>query len=207
MSDAADVEVAPKRGRGRPKGPPKPPKEKKQRGRPKEDNPKTTHAPFTKLVTNAVTELNQGVGGQGGWRPRGVSKIAVVKYIMANEPECTDKVKVARSVRVALKKLIDQKVLVAPKGPVGKFKLTATEKSVASPKKTPKKSEGKRTKVKKSPKKVKKPALKVKLATPKKAAKKAAAKSPGRPKKVAAKSPAKTPVADKKPRGRPKKVQ
>ena len=66
--------------RGRPAGPPKPPKEKKPRGRPKGEGPrapKPTHAPFVKLVEQAIESL---------YERKGVSKQAIVRYIMSKEP-------------------------------------------------------------------------------------------------------------------------
>ena len=67
--------------RGRPKGPPKPPKAPKEKKPkvPKEPAVKPTHAPFTKLVETAVRAL---------YEKKGVSKAAVVNYIMAKEPVC-----------------------------------------------------------------------------------------------------------------------
>lgn len=210
--------------RGRPKGPPKPPKAPKEKKpkEPKAPRVKPTHAPFTKLVEDAVRAL---------YEKKGVSKALVVNYIMANEPECSDKIKVSKSVKTAIKRLVLQEVLVAPtKGKaqnwgqmlVGRFLLSDKGKKAEKPKPA-----GKRGKPKGSPKKAKpakakgtpkkaKPALKVKLASPKKAAKKKSAgsakkksavspkKAAGSPKKAAATS--QKPAA-KKGRGRPKKTQ
>jgi len=199
--------------RGRPKGPPKPKKTPMKRGRKPTGiaKAKPTHAPFVKLVNDAIQALQIE-------DKKGASKIAIVKRIMDEEPEeCSDKVAVVRSVRVALKKLLAQKVIVAPKGPLGKYKLVKSESNTSVKKSErkskgrgrPKKSEGVRTK---KPKKVEgKTPKKAKSAsaTPKKAksAKKAkgATKTPkGRPKKEGA-TPKPAYVPTGKPRGRPKK--
>ena len=76
------------KGRGRPPGPPKPPKPPKspkmkaavKKHGPKPTGlPKPTHAPFTKLVTSALTILQLE-------EKKGASKIAIVKHIMDEEP-------------------------------------------------------------------------------------------------------------------------
>lgn len=231
MSDAEDyqseeemqveAEVVEKRGRGRPKGPPKPPKEKG--GRPKsynitkEKKAKPTHAPFTQLVTSAIQVLHE---------KKGVSKVAIVKHIMESEPECTEKDKVKRSVGVALKRLLLQGTLTMPKGHVGKIKF-AVKEDEGRPKKAkgegkgrgrPRKAEGEspKKKIAKSPKKKISSKLFGKAKEGdgfrvKKAAKKASAYVPsgkprGRPKLTDA-TPKKAKSAYVKtglPRGRPK---
>jgi hypothetical protein len=145
--------------RGRPKGPPKPPKERKSLGRPKgSGGPKPTHPPFAILVVKAVTELNE---------KKGSSKIAIVKYVMAEVPELTDKDKVSKSVKTALKRAVEQKTLVAPKGTIGKFKLSDKAPKAKKVKKAKTPSKVKKVK---SPKKVKASPKKVKKVTPKKKA-------------------------------------
>jgi len=185
--------------RGRPKGPPKPPKEPGPgRGRPRGSGtagPKPS-APFITLVKKAVVAMPE---------KKGVSKIAIVKHIVDNEPEL-QKAAVVKGVKKAIAKLVDQKVLEAPKGMLGKFRVPRN--APAKPK-SPKK-------VKKSPKKL--------VVKNKAALKKTPSKGRGRPKgsldktprapkstegvrkKIKlvkpAKSPAKPPSG--KPRGRPK---
>lgn len=209
--------------RGRPAGPPKPPKEKKPRGRPKGEGPrapKPTHAPFVKLVEQAIESLYQ----KGG-----VSKQAIVRYIMSKEPECVDKVKTNKSVKIALKRLVEKGALEAPGGKnVGKFKKVG-EKARGRPKTGESPAKAKKTGSKKSPAKAKKTlkiALKMKpkkAKTPsKKNPKKDTPKKKGRPKKTdetpkakgqrgrpkkTGETPKKTPNKPKGKRGRPKKTE
>jgi len=192
--------------RGRPKGPPKPKKTPMKRGRKPGSGiqkAKPTHAPFTKLVTEAIQILQLE-------NKKGASKIAIVKHIMDEEPECSEKAAVVKSVRTALHRLLAQEAIVAPHGLMGKIKLvnsdskTTVKKSASKGPGRPKKSEGVRTKKAKStyvPSGKPRGRPKKDAATPKKAA--------STPKK--AKSAASTPkkaksayVPSGKPRGRPK---
>merc|ERR1712228_166354 len=93
-------------------------KKKAGRGRPKGTGTgiravKPTHAPFPKLVELAMDDL---------YEKGGISKVAIVKHIMNENPECSDKAKVGKSVKTALKRLVAQGDLEAPNGAVGKFK-------------------------------------------------------------------------------------
>lgn len=205
--EAPKVDVVSKKPRGRPPGPPKPPKEKKQRGRPKgEPKAAPNHAPFQKLVEQALDDIYQ----KGG-----VSKRAIVSHIMAHEPECQDKLKVQKRVKTVLRRMVTLEVLIAPKAAVGKFRRSDDTGDRGRPKGSVKKDSDK----KKSPKKAKK-APKASPAKPKKLKVKLAAgksadgtpKKRGRPKKTEGKaaSPAKAAKATtpgKGKRGRPKKVQ
>jgi len=221
MSTEEEAPIVVKK-RGRPAGPPKPPKEKKPRGRPKGEGPrapKPTHAPFVKLVEQAIESL---------YERKGVSKQAIVRYIMSKEPECVDKVKTNKSVKIALKRLVEKGALEAPGGKnVGKFKKVG-EKTRGRPKKGESPAKAKKT-VKKSPakspakaKKKLKIALKMKpkkAKTPNKKAKKdgETPKKRGRPKikktdetpKVKGQRgrPKGTPNKPKAKRGRPKKTE
>ena len=78
-NETPETSATEKKSRGRPKGPPKPPKESsgKRRGRKPLGLPKPTHAPFATLVTSAISVLHE---------KKGVSKIAIVKHIMDSEP-------------------------------------------------------------------------------------------------------------------------
>jgi len=200
-----------KRPRGRPPGPPKPPKEKKPRGRPQGSGtgprPKPNHEPYNKLVERALDDI---------YAKGGVSKRAIVTHIIAHEPECQDKKVVQKRVKTVLKKLVATGILVAPKAAVGKFRrIDDTPGRGRKKGTTVKKSDGVRVALKKkSPKKVAKP-KKVKPSpkkgSPKKGSTKSASATPGkrgRPKKNADAKPAKTAAAKTKTpgkRGRPKK--
>lgn len=175
------VDPVAKRGRGRPPGPPKPPKEKKPRGRKPGVKKEVTHAPYQKLVENALDDI---------YEKGGVSKRAIVKHIMDNEPECQDKLSVQKRVKTVLKNLIAKEILVAPNGAVGKLRRIDDQGSRGRPKGT-KNGEAKE---KKTPKK--KTVIKVALKQ------KSSAKKRGRPKKSAE---GKSPAAGEKKRGRPKK--
>ena len=176
-----------------------------RRGRPKA--PPKTHAPFSKLVPSAVEAL---------YEKKGVSKVAVVKYIMANEPECADKIATARSVRTALKGMVKREILVAPKGIKGKFKWAAKVNKDYLKSKKEEEAPGK-TKVRKSLGKPAKGSLEkatkpgggsaaTTTTTKKKAANKSVGsaagpkKALGRPKKVVA-------AEGKRGRGRPPKIE
>lgn len=205
--------------RGRPKGPPKPPKEPGQRGRPRGSGtagPKPS-APFVTLVKKAVEAMPE---------KKGVSKIAIVKHIVDNEPEL-QKAAVVKGVRKALVKLCDQKVLEAPKGMMGKFRVPrnapAKPKSLKKVKKSPKKlvvknkaalkktpskgrgrPKGSLDKTPRAPKSTEGVRKKIKLVkTAKSPAKTPSGKPRGRPKGTG-KSPAKPAKSPGKPRGRPK---
>merc|ERR1711983_454121 len=113
------------------------------------------HPPYAAMIKAAVKALAD---------KKGSSRQAILKYICANNK--VDAAKAPARVRIALKKMVDSKALVAAaaagKKGAGSFKLAAKEP------------------------KAKKPAAK----KPKKAAKKPAAKKPKAAKKPAAKKPA-----------------
>merc|ERR1712079_437365 len=129
--------------------------------------------PYAAMIKAAVKALAD---------KKGSSRQAILKYICANYK--VDATKAASRVRIAMKKMIDSKALVAAaaagKKGAGSFKLTAEPKAAKKPKA-------------KKPK-AKKPAAK----KPKKAAKKPAAKKPKAAKKPAAKKPAAKKAAPKK---------
>merc|ERR1712018_163304 len=121
------------------------------------------HPPYASMITAAIKALGD---------KKGSSRQAILKYVVANNK--VDAAKAAVRVRLALKKMVESKKIVAAaaagKKGAGSFKL---------PVKAP------------AEKKVKKPKAK----TPKKAAKKPAAKKPA--KKAAAKKPAAKKAAKK----------
>ena len=128
------------------------------------------HPPYATMIAAAI----KGLGDK-----KGSSRQAILKYVVANNK--VDAAKAAVRVRLALKKLIESKKVVAAaaagKKGAGSFKLPAAEKK-------PKAEKVKKPKAKKA----KKPAAK-------KAAKKPAAKKAA--KKPAAKKAAKKPAAMK----------
>merc|ERR1712018_1126366 len=121
------------------------------------------HPPYATMITAAIKALGD---------KKGSSRQAILKYVVANNK--VDAAKAAVRVRLALKKMVESKKIVAAaaagKKGAGSFKL---------PVKAP------------AEKKVKKPKAK----NPKKAAKKPAAKKPA--KKAAAKKPAAKKAAKK----------
>merc|ERR1711983_75585 len=123
------------------------------------------HPPYAAMIKAAVKALAD---------KKGSSRQAILKYICANNK--VDAAKAPARVRIALKKMVDSKALVAAaaagKKGAGSFKLAAKEPKA-------KKAAAKKPKAKK-------PAAK----KPKKAAKKPAAKKPKAAKKPAAKKPA-----------------
>merc|ERR1712048_7230 len=130
------------------------------------------HPPYASMITAAIKALGD---------KKGSSRQAILKYVVANNKVDADKAAVR--VRLALKKMVEAKKIVAAaaagKKGAGSFKLPA---------KAP------------AEKKVKKPAAK-KPAKPKKAAKKPAAKKPAAKKpaaKKAAEKPAKKAAPKKK---------
>merc|ERR1739838_629016 len=143
------------------------------------------HPPYAAMIAAAI----KGLGDK-----KGSSRQAILKYVVANNK--VDAAKAAVRVRLALKKMIaDKKVVaaaVAGKKGAGSFKLAAVEKKAKKVKKVKKPKAKKPKKVKKA----KKPAAK----KPKKAAKKPAAKKAAKPKakKPAAKKPAKKAAPKKK---------
>ena len=112
------------------------------------------HPPYATMIAAAI----KGLGDK-----KGSSRQAILKYVVANNK--VDAAKAAVRVRLALKKMIEAKKVVAAaaagKKGAGSFKLAAAEKK-------PKEKKVKKPKAKKPAKKAKKPA--------KKAAKKAAPK-------------------------------
>merc|ERR1711972_349656 len=125
------------------------------------------HPPYATMIKAAVKALGD---------KKGSSRQAILKYVVANNK--VDAAKAAVRVKLALKKLVDSKALVAAaaagKKGAGSFKLPAKEPAAKKPK-------------------AKKPAAKKPA---KKAAKKPAAKKPAA-KKPAAKKAAKKPAAKK----------
>ena len=140
------------------------------------------HPPYATMIAAAI----KGLGDK-----KGSSRQAILKYVVANNK--VDAAKAAVRVRLALKKMIESKKVVAAaaagKKGAGSFKLPAAEKK-------PKAEKVKKPKAKKAKKPAKKAAKKpaAKKAAKKPAAKKAA-KKPA--KKPAAKKAAKKPAAKK----------
>merc|ERR1712178_659969 len=149
------------------------PKTKKVAAKPKAP---AAHPPYANMIKAAIKALGD---------KKGSSRQAILKYVCANYK--VDAAKAASRVRIALKKLVDSKAIVAAaaagKKGSGSFKLPAKEPKAAKAKKP-------KAKKPKKAKKVKKPAAK-KAKKPNKAAKKPAAKKP------AAKKAAKNPAAKK----------
>ena len=149
------------------------------------------HPPFAEMVKAAVAALKERTGS---------SKIAIVKYIKANN-KVGDSSNFNTLVKAALKKAVTSGELKQVKGTgaSGSFKLA--DKKKAEPKKKP------AAKKAKSPAKTKKPAAAKKAKSPAKKVVKKAAKSPA--KKVAAKpkAAAKKPAAAKKVAAKPKAVK
>ena len=121
------------------------------------------HPPYATMIAAAI----KGLGDK-----KGSSRQAILKYVVANNK--VDAAKAAVRVRLALKKMIESKKVVAAaaagKKGAGSFKLPAAEKK-------PKAEKVKKPKAKKPAKKAKKPAKKAaKKPAAKKAAKKPAAK-------------------------------
>ena len=109
------------------------------------------HPPYATMIAAAI----KGLGDK-----KGSSRQAILKYVVANNK--VDAAKAAVRVRLALKKMIEAKKVVAAaaagKKGAGSFKLAAAEKK-------PKAKKVKKPKAKKPAKKAKKPAKK---AAPKK---------------------------------------
>merc|ERR1712241_1363406 len=119
------------------------------------------HPPYATMIKAAVKALGD---------KKGSSRQAILKYVVANNK--VDAAKAAVRVRLALKKLVESKALVAAaaagKKGAGSFKLAAKEPKAKKPKA-------------KKPKAAKKPAKKAaKKPAAKKAAKKPAAKKPAK---------------------------
>ena len=137
------------------------------------------HPPYAVMIAAAIKALKERNGS---------SRQAILKYVVANNK--VDAAKAAVRVRLALKKMIESKKVVAAaaagKKGAGSFKLPAAEKK-------PKAEKVKKPKAKKAKKPAKKAAKKP---AAKKAAKKPAAKKPAA-KKPAAKKAAKKPAAKK----------
>merc|ERR1719461_2066912 len=129
------------------------PKTKKVAAKPKAP---AAHPPYANMIKAAIEALGD---------KKGSSRQAILKYVCANYK--VDAAKAASRVRIALKKLVDSKAIVAAaagKKGAGSFKLPAKE---------PKAKKAKKPKAKKpkKAKKVKKPAAKKAAKKPKKAAK------------------------------------
>merc|ERR1712183_175335 len=135
------------------------------------------HPPYAAMIKAAIKALGD---------KKGSSRQAILKYVCANYK--VDAAKAAGRVRLALKKLVASKAIVAAaaagKKGAGSFKLAEKPKA-AKPVKATKKPAKKAAKPKKA------------AAKPKKAAKKPAAKKPAA-KKPAAKKPAKKAAPKKK---------
>merc|ERR1712026_377427 len=146
------------------------PKAKKAPAKPKAP---AAHPPYAAMIKAAIKALGD---------KKGSSRQAILKYVCANYK--VDAAKAAGRVRLALKKLVASKAIVAAaaagKKGAGSFKLA--EKPNAA---------------KKAPAKAKKPAAKKAPAKAKKAAK-PAKKAPAKAKKPAAKKPAKKAAPKKK---------
>merc|ERR1712014_191536 len=145
------------------------PKAKKVAAKPKAP---AAHPPYANMIKAAIKALGD---------KKGSSRQAILKYVCANYK--VDAAKAASRVRIALKKLVDSKAIVAAaaagKKGSGSFKLPAKEPKAA---KKPAKPKAKKPK---TPKKAKAPA-KPKKSPAKKVAKKAAPAKKTAPKKKAA---------------------
>ena len=160
------------------------PKAKKAPAKPKAP---AAHPPYATMVKAAVKALGD---------KKGSSRQAILKYICANNK--VDATKAPTRVRLALKKLVESKALVAAaaagKKGAGSFKLAAKEPAAKKPK-AAKKPAAKKPAAKKA---AKKPAAKKAAKKPAaKAAKKPAAKKPAAKKPAAKKPAAKKPAAKK----------
>ena len=157
------------------------PKTKKVAAKPKAP---AAHPPYANMIKAAIKALGD---------KKGSSRQAILKYVCANYK--VDAAKAASRVRIALKKLVDSKAIVAAaaagKKGSGSFKLPAKEpkaaKKPAKPKAKKPKTAAKKAPAKKAktPKKAKAPA-KPKKSPAKKVAKKAAPAKKTAPKKKAA---------------------
>ena len=161
------------------------PKVKKAPAKPKAP---AAHPPYAAMVKAAVKALGD---------KKGSSRQAILKYICANNK--VDATKAPTRVRLALKKLVESKALVAAaaagKKGAGSFKLAAKEPAAKKPK-AAKKPAAKKPAAKKPA--AKKPAAKKAAKKPAaKAAKKPAAKKPAAKKPAAKKPAAKKPAAKK----------
>merc|ERR1712241_1330409 len=156
------------------------PKAKKAAAKPKAP---AAHPPYASMIKAAIKALGD---------KKGSSRQAILKYVCANYK--VDAAKAASRVRIALKKLVDSKAIVAAaaagKKGAGSFKLPAKEPKAkpAKAKKAPKakkpKAAPKKKVVKKTP--VKKAKAPAKKAAPKKKAAPAKPKAKSSPKKKAA---------------------
>ena len=156
------------------------PKTKKAAAKPKAP---AAHPPYASMIKAAIKALGD---------KKGSSRQAILKYVCANYK--VDAAKAASRVRIALKKLVDSKAIVAAaaagKKGAGSFKLPAKEPKAkpAKAKKAPKakkpKAAPKKKVVKKTP--VKKAKAPAKKAAPKKKAAPAKPKAKSSPKKKAA---------------------
>lgn len=146
------------------------------------------HPPYAAMIAAAIT----GLGDK-----KGSSRQAILKFVVANNKVDADKAAVR--VRIALKKMIESKKVlaaaVAGKKGAGSFKLAPVEKKAKKVVKPKAKKPKKAKKVEKK-KPAKKPAAK-KPAAKKPAAKKPAAKKPAAKKPAAKKPAAKKPAAKK----------
>merc|ERR1719270_816196 len=158
------------------------PKTKKVAAKPKAP---AAHPPYANMIKAAIKALGD---------KKGSSRQAILKYVCANYK--VDAAKAPGRVRIALKKMIESKALVAAaaagKKGAGSFKLPVAAKEPKAKKAATKKPKAKKPAAKKA-KKVAKPAAKKPKAAKKPAAKKAAPK-----KKPAAKKPAKKAAPKKK---------
>ena len=150
------------------------------------------HPTYAEMITAAITALKQR---------KGVSVIAIKKHIVANNKVDADKC--GTHIKLALKRLVANKLVLQIKGTgaSGSFKMGEKPKVAKKPAKKPaaKKPTAKKPAAKKPAAKkaaVKKPAAK-KAAAKKPAAKKPAAKKPAAKKPVAKKPAAKKPAAKK----------
>merc|ERR1712059_170046 len=132
------------------------------------------HPPYASMITAAIKKLGD---------KKGSSRQAILKYIIANNK--VDAAKAGVRVKLALKKMVDAKKIVAAasagKKGAGSFKLPKKEPKAKKPKaKKAKKPKAKKAKKPKAKKAAKKPAAKAAKpkATKKPAAKKPAAKKP-----------------------------
>lgn len=171
---------------------------------PKKASKKTatsSHPPYVNMARAAIKELKE---------PKGSSRQAILKYILAKYKVGTDIKAVNSRLRLALRRGVQNKQLTQKSGSNGRFRLGESATPKASRKRSPSKKAAKKTTTKKSPKKTAKKAAPAatgdsapaaKKTTPKKkkpAAKKAATKKS--PAKKTKKSPAKKAATKKSPK-------
>ena len=162
------------------------PKKAKKAAKDKKPAAVPLHPPYATMIATAIGALKERGGS---------SRVAILKYVMANN-KVGDEKKVQVRIKLAIRKMLETNKIIQVKG---SFKLPKPEKVEKKPAKKPaaKKAPAKKPAAKKA---TKKPAAKKATKKPaaKKVAKKPAAKKPAA-KKPAAKKPAAKKPAAKKP--------